>query len=235
MQNKTKIATTSGLSIMMFASLMAPSMQTANAGIGDLCDNLFGLDTWDSNFVSDPDTGDFIFVFKCFIPDVNCLDNDAIPANDAEDVPKKSMSSTTCNGFLFATYSNLAEAIATDSVPAEWNALGADCFVAGGSVEVKGSKSQGATVIECPSEAFGSFFVAVGFVEVLETRANPGQGHKEGTVYKPTSCVLYKNEGAEGLVPGRTYDHDSMAATPEIPFSTGLTDPLPVTVVGPGC
>jgi len=236
MQNKTKIATTSGLSIMMFAALMAPSMQTANAGI-DLCDEFFfGASTWDDIFITDPDTGDFIWIFKCYIPDVDCEDNDADEGNSQEDVPKKSTSSTICIGFAFAAISNLPEVMATDSVPAEWDAIDADCVPSGGSVEVKGSKGKGATVLECPSAAFGGFYVAAGFVPFVETRENPGKGHAE-PVYKPTSCVLFKNEGAEGFVPGRTYDHDSDggAVTPEIPFSTGLTDPLPVTVVGEGC
>ena len=82
---------------------------------------------------------------------------------------------------------------------------------------------------------FGALFI----VQVLDTRESPGslKGNQEIAKFKPTSCELFKNEGAEGFVPDATFENGFLNDVPVVatvtPFSTGLTDQLPVTVVDP--
>lgn len=237
MTNITKIAATSAISLMMVAALYATTAQTTYAGNGeDICTFILGSPfvTFDTSSVLDPDTGDFIDVWKCYNPDVDCPDNDAIPSSDTEEVPKKSALPTRCFGFGFIMGTNNPDAVLTDSVPAEWNAGAITELFGSCDKVVKGNSGKGATVLTCTPEEFdppSGFYVVAGTVVDITTRESPsGKGF-----YKPTSCILYKNEGVEGFVPGETWDHDNDAGTEEVPFTTGLTDPVPVTVVGAGC
>jgi len=232
-----KIISTSivaGISLMLFASIFSV-MPTSSAST-DLCFDIFGTSIFDSNFVFDSDTGDFIMVFKCFIPDVDCVVNDPNP-NGFEEVPKKSTISSTCNGFGVVMFTSVDDAVLTDSVPAEWDAIGFSNLVGLCTEEVKGKNQQGATVYTCtPVLGIAAFSVAL-----LETRESPGSGKGNQSIdkFKPTECILFKNDGAEGFVPDATFTNgvlnDVPVAAPGTPFSTGLTEKIQVTVVGPSC
>ena len=232
-------STVAGISLMLFASIFS-AMPTSSAS-ADPCEVEFGggVIVFDSKHVLDTDTGDWITVYKCYMPSIDCTNNDPNPANNIEEVPKKSDQSSTCVGFGVIMFTNADNAVLTDSVPAEWDTIGFTDVSGTCTEEVKGNNQQGATVYTCDEDSgFAAFSVAF-----LETRESPSNGKNENNPkpdkYKPTSCEIYKNEGAEGFVLDATFtngwlDGNQIIDT-ETPFSTGLTDQLPVTVVGPGC
>ncbi len=235
-------STVAGISLMLFASIFS-AVPTTSAS-ADVCNFVFGgsVSTFDQNFVFDSDTGDFISVFKCFEPDIDCSVNDAIPGNNIEEVPKKSTVSSTCDGFGVIMLTNVEGAVLTDSVPAEWDVNG---FADGSGTcieDVKGKNSQGATVYTCtavPDGGLADFWAAFA-VSTLDTRESPSKGKgnpDKPDKFKPTSCEpLFKNDGAEGFVPDDTFTNGNLNDVPVVatvtPFSTGLTDKIEVTVDG---
>ena len=236
-------STVAGISLMLFASIFS-AMPTTNASEDPCVTTFFGSPVWDSNHVFDSDTGEWIDVYKCYIPDVDCLENDP-NANSIEEVPKKSDQSSICIGFAVIMLTNVPDATLTDSLPAEWDALGFIDISGSCTEEVKGKNAQGATVYTCNAVVNGDLapYWAAFVVDPIETRASPSNdknpNQEKPDKYKPTSCELYKNEGVEGFVLDGTFTNGflngvQIIAT-ETPFSTGLTDQLPVTVVGPGC
>jgi len=236
-------STVAGISLMLFASIFS-AVPTTSAS-EDTCSEVFGgsVSTFDQNFVFDSDTGDFISVFKCFEPNIDCSVNDPNPANSVEEVPKKSATSSTCDGFGVIMLTNVEGAVLTDSVPAEWDANGFANGSGSCTEDVKGKNSQGATVYTCTAVPDGGLapFWAAFAVSTLDTRESPSNSknpnHDKPDKYKPTSCEpLFKNEGAEGFVPDDTFmngfvNSDLIVAT-VTPFSTGLTDKIEVTVDG---
>jgi len=85
-------------------------------------------------------------------------------------------------------------AVITDVVPAEWTVTGVmdDIDNAQCSVSLKGKSGKSATGIDCGAQTDITIMVW------LETRPSPGKGHKEGTVFKPTTCDpdFVVNDGA---------------------------------------
>jgi hypothetical protein len=238
-------STVAGISLMLFASVFSV-MPSSHASVPQ-CGQFFMeyTEEFDSNSVYDSDANDYINVVKCLKVSADCAENDAIAANNNEDVPKKSTLPTECSGFGVFMTSNSPDAILTDSVPAEWVAGGFYDVSGTCADEIKGNNDQGATVYTCTaSDLGGGLYYAAFVVDELTTKPSPsnGKGNPENPKddkYKPTSCELYKNEGAEGFVPDRTFSNGwlnglQIIAT-ETPFSTGLTDPVEVNVVGPGC
>lgn len=233
-------STVAGISLMLFASIFS-AIPTSNAS-EDPCVTVFFASVWDSKFVFDSDTGDFIDVYKCYIPDVDCLDNDP-NENGVEEVPKKSDQSSTCIGFAVIMLTNVPDATLTDSLPAEWNALDFVDFSGSCTEEVKGKNAQGATVYTCDAIVNGGIapYWAAFIVDPIETRASPSNdknpNHDKPDKYKPTSCEpLFKNDGAEGFVPDDTFMNGNLNGVSIVatvtPFSTGLTDKIEVTVDG---
>ena len=235
-------STVAGISLMLFASIFS-AIPTSSAS-SDPCEIIFGADVaiFDSNSVFDSDTGEFISVFKCFESDIDCSVNDPNPVNSVEEVPKKSATSSTCDGFGVIMLTNVEGAVLTDSVPAEWDVNGFADGSGSCTEDVKGKNSQGATVYTCTAVAGGlAPFWAAFAVSTLDTRESPSNNknpnHEKPDKYKPTSCEpLFKNEGAEGFVPDDTFmngfvNSDLIVAT-VTPFSTGLTDKIEVTVDG---
>jgi len=233
-------STVAGISLMLFASIFS-AMPTSSASNGNPCEIFFGLPVFDSNHVFDSDTNEFIDVYKCYMPNVDCLIGDP-NGNGIEEVLKKSNVSSTCLGFGVIMLTNVSGAVLTDSVPAEWDTNGfAD--LSGSCTEVVKGNGKGATVYTCNAAALGGLapFWGAFFVTTLDTRESPSNDKNPNFTkpdkFKPTSCEqLFKNEGAEGFVPDDTFANGVLNGVPivltETPYSTGLTDKIEVTVVG---
>jgi len=86
------------------------------------------------------------------------------------------------------------EAVITDVIPAEWTVTGImdDIDNKQCSFLLKGKSGKSATGIDCGAQTDITIMVW------LETRPSPGKGHKEGTVFKPTTCdpEFVVNDGA---------------------------------------
>jgi len=226
-------ATVTGISLILFASIFSAIPTSSASLVISICEENFeGSVIFDSNSVNDSDTGDFIQVFKCIIPNVDCIDNDPFP-NSIEEVPKNFPISSTCLGFGVVMITNVG-AVLTDSVPAEWEVIGFSSDI-GICNSVEKGNGKGATVIKCEPNAGLTAFS----VEFLETRESPGsgKGNQSNDRFKPTSCEqLFKNDGAEGSLPDATFTNgflnDDEIIDTVTPFSTGLTDKIEVTVAG---
>jgi hypothetical protein len=133
------------------------------------------------------------------------LDTVLVKCFDAEDpcfadgIPVKDEDPTQCSFAVIGANSFGETFIINDAIPAEWSLIGfeeiSSCDEGPANKGKKADKS--ATLVECVAEP-GEFS---GFYATVETRESPGKGHKEGTVYKPTSCGNFNlNNGAVMLL-----------------------------------
>jgi len=207
-----------------------------------ICEDTFGGD-WaahNSTLTEDTQSDDFIYVLKCLDTTDPCLD-------PGQGVELKHSASTTCNGFGSVMFSNVVNSTMKDALPAEWTVdtsndvtflFGDNCTVEG----KKGMKARGATVFECDGAdlSTGLFGAAVQVSDIM-TVASPSNGKRNScdgeNIFKPTSFVLFANEGVQGTVftpqeevrqidntPGDLFDDD---------FSDffAMTEALPAAVV----
>ena len=223
-----KVAGVSLLSFVMMFAAAAPSMNTAYGGTLDfdeICVDFTG--TLFPNGIGSTDDSTF-FVVKCF--------NAADPCFDPG-VPIKATGTTTCAFVVIAQ--GASEIILADAVNAEWQVIGSlDLTQTCDEPAPANGKDNGksATLIHCSgSNNHGIMIVA-------ETRPSPGKGHKDPitrepiTVFKPTSCDLSLNEGAqviaaEGGEPILVDDGFGNL----VPLVLGESPPLPVPVDDEEC
>jgi len=249
-----KFLAISGIAAMMVFALSASSMsQNTYASGPDICDRL-GSDNWnvvDAQSVTDTEAPfDTITVWKCKnTTDLNCwadTDDDGVFEPDTDDasvgkiVPKKAEVRTFCKNTtgVIMTSSTDANAVVTDTIPAEWFLGQDDITTVAGMCAVSdphGNKNKGAIDILCTTQVFDGGFVAAFTIDIMETRESPSAGKGNPNKldkWKPTGCGLDLNSGAEGFVPERTYDHDSNGGTDEVPFATPQTASVPIQVAG---
>jgi len=224
-----KIAGVSLLSFVMMFAAAAPSMNTAYAGVFDadaFCLGAFGALA--PNGVGDSDGATWLAA-KCFDASQPCFD---------PGVPLKATVPTTCV-FIVVGLSPTTEIILDDAVNAEWKVTGH--FDATGTCDdpaPANGKDNGksATVIHCSGGNLHGILIEV------ETRPSPGGGHKDPitkeriTVFKPTSCDLSLNEGAqviEALNGEPVLVDDGFGNL--VPNVLGESPPLPVPVDDESC
>lgn len=167
---------------------------------------------------------------KCFDAENSCF---------ADGVPVKSNDPTTCSFAVIAANSYGDTLIVQDTLPAEWkinigfpintsvcNGMNAN----DGTPDNQGKKGdRSATKIEC----VGPVGEYVGFIVDVQTRESPGKGHKEGVVYKPTSCGTFElNSGAVLLLGDELGDPVLEEGEPIV---LAETDPLELEAVGEVC
>jgi hypothetical protein len=205
------------------------------------CIETFGNDWRSHNSTRTDDTlsDDYVYVLKCLDTTDPCL-------NEQQGVELKDNSPTTCNGFGSIMYSNVETSILKDSLPAEWFVsqtnveflIGEECTVDG----KKGNKQRGATVMQCNAADLGEgLYGAAIQVSDIETVQSPSNGKRNSCdgelVYKPTSFVLYANEGVQGYVLTELDEVRQIDLTPgddqDDVFADffAITEALPVVVV----
>ena len=225
------IAGVSLLSFVMMFATAAPSMNTAYGGPGfdanEFCSTNFGA--FAPNGVGSSDFTTFIAV-KCFDASLPCFN---------PGVPLKATDPTPCVFVVVGL--GAGEIILADAVNAEWEVTGHidpagtcdDPAPANGK-----DNGKSATLIHCSG---GTSHVIL--IEV-ETRPSPGGGHKDPitkeriTVFKPTSCDLSLNEGAqviEALNGEPVLVDDGQGIGILVPNVLGESPPLPVPVDDESC
>jgi len=224
-----KVAGVSLLSFVMMFAAAAPSMNTAYGGPAFDAD-AFCLDAFGAlapNGVGSSDGATFIAA-KCFDATQPCFN---------PGVPLKATDPTTCVFIVVGL--GAGEIILADAVNAEWKVTGH--FDASGTCDdpaPANGKDNGksATVIHCSGDTGHVILIEA------ETRPSPGGGHKDPitrepiTVFKPTSCDLSLNEGAqviEALLGEPVLVDDGLGNL--VPNVLGESPPLPVPVVGEEC
>lgn len=241
-----KVLAISGIAAMMVFALSATSLsQNAYAGNGNPCSNNLGDESWsvfDVETVTDTEAPfDSVIVWKCVSEDIECFadDGDGTPELGGDDdsvgtvVPKKATTRTFCVNTTGAVMKSTDDsaAILADTLPAEWELLDITDHLGNCEVEVKNA-GKSATKIRCTTEPVNGDFFAAFTIDLMETRESPGSGKGNQSIdkFKPTGCFLDLNSGAEGFVPGRTFDNDLDVLTAEIPFATDATDSVPIDV-----
>ena len=178
------------------------------------------------------------------------LDTVLVKCFDAEDpcfadgVPVKSNDPTTCSFAVIAANSFGDTMIVQDTLPSEWEidigfGIGSSICVGinanSGTPDNQGKKGdKSATKIECVGPQ-GEF---VGFIVDVQTRESPGKGHKEGTVYKPTSCGTFELNSGATLILGDELGDPVLEEVEEgvfEPIVLAETDPLELEAVGEVC
>ena len=208
--------------VMMFAAI-APTMNSAYAGdrASSFCQESFGED-WVG--IGDFDEG--LSLVKCVNLNDPCFTG----------VPVKSDGPTTCT--IAVAYLNLTgeNVILKDAIPAEWGAevqIGADglpiasenCF---NSLEQanKGKKEdKSATLLTCDASSIP--FLEGLFIEIT-TRESPS-----GKFFKPTSCELFANSGAQLILADAL--GEPVLGADDLPIVLLETGPLEVQVTGEEC
>jgi len=219
--------------VMMFAAI-APTMNSAYAGTkaSDFCQESFGV-----GWVGIGDFDEDLSLVKCVNLDDPCFTG----------VPVKSDGPTTCT--IAVAYLNLTgeNVILKDAIPAEWGAevqldavgdpiASFNCI---DSLEQanKGKKAdKSATLLTCDASSIP--FLEGLFIEIT-TRESPGslKGNQETAKFKPTSCELFANSGAQLIAADGEgnpilVDDDKGGLIPLVLLETG---PLQVPVTGEEC
>ncbi len=220
--------------VMMFAAI-APSMNNAYAGtiIADFCMN------FDENGPSWTGIGvveDDIILVKCF---------DTLDPCFAEGVPVKSDEPTTCTILVLLLNNSGQNVILKDAIPAEWSVEvrllpdgtpdasdNCDENLAQANQGKKADKS--ATLFTCDATSAGGFFFQGAFLDIT-TRESPGslKGNQEIAKFKPTSCELFANSGAQVILADDL--GEPVLDDQGQPIVLAETGPLLVPVVGEEC
>ena len=211
--------------VMMFAAI-APSMNSAYAGdrASELCQSLSGL-----GWVGVGDFDDGISLVKCFNLNDPCF---------AEGVPVKSNEPTTCEFIIFYTNTTVQNVILKDAIPAEWSAeigfrgasLGCIDNLEQANKNQKADKS--ATLLTCDATDFAGIN---GAHIVITTRESPGslKGNQETAKFKPTSCELFANSGAQLILADDL--GEPVLDDLDQPIVLAETGPIQVPVIGEEC
>ncbi|GEM_PF-3637449 len=210
--------------VMMFAAI-APTMNSAYAGdpVSSFCQSLSGPGWVGVGVVGD------ITLAKCFNLNDPCF---------AQGVPVKSDGPTTCEFVIFYINTTGENVILKDAIPAEWSAefgfrgtsLGCLDNLEQANKNQKADKS--ATLLTCDATDFGGIN---GAHIVITTRESPGslKGNQEIAKFKPTSCELFANSGAQLILAddlGEPVLDDNGQ-----PIVLAETGPLEVPVIGEEC
>ncbi len=219
--------------VMMFAAI-APTMNSAYAGsLGSVfCQVALG-----PGWVGIVDFDDGISLAKCFNLNDPCF---------AEGVPVKSSEPTTCVIAIVAQNLTGQNVILKDAIPAEWNAevqinqgLPNATFNCDDNLDQanKGKKAdKSATLLTCDATPLS--FVQGAVLEIT-TRESPGsgKGNQEILKFKPTSCELFANSGAQLIAADDEGNpilvDDGLGGL--IPLVLLETGPLVVPVTGEEC
>jgi len=211
--------------VMMFAAI-APTMNSAYAGsqASGFCQSLLGPG-WVG--IGDFDAG--ISLAKCFNLNDPCF---------AQGVPVKSNGPTTCEFVIFYINTTGENVILKDAIPAEWSAefgfLGASlgCLDNLEQANKNQKADKSATLLTCDATDFGGIN---GAHIVITTRESPGslKGNQEIAKFKPTSCELFANSGAQ-LILADALGEPVLDANDQ-PIVLLETGPLEVQVTGEEC
>jgi len=118
------------------------------------------------------------------------------------------------------------EAQVDDTVPAEFEVTGLAATNGEAVFFLKGKSGKSATRIEWAVPA-GENTLTV----TMQTRPSPGKGHKEGTVFKPTSCgLLPLNDGATAF---EVDENGDLVLVEVVDPDTGEITLQRVVIVGP--
>jgi len=209
--------------VMMFAAI-APTMNTAYAGdrASDFCQSFAG-----PGWVGIGDFDEGLSLAKCFNLNDPCF---------AEGVPVKSDVPTTCT--IVVVYLNLTgqNVILKDAIPAEWNVSSDDaslnCEIKLFSANKGKKEDKSATLLTCDASSNPGF---EGIVLQITTRESPGslKGNQETAKFKPTSCELFANSGAQ-LIAADELGEPVLDANDQ-PIVLLETGPLQVPVTGEEC
>ncbi len=198
-----------------------------------ICEDEFGAgwEAHDFDLTEDTQSDDFIYVLKCIDSIDPCLD-------DQQGVELKDDEKTTCSGFGAIMFSNVATSTMKDALNAEWEVdivnnvnffFGDNC-----TAEKKGKKQQGATVFECDGADLGNglFGAAVQVTDIM-TVESPSKGKRNSCdgapAFKPTSFVLFANEGVQGTVLTPLGEIRQIDDTPGIPDDFEFSDFVAMT------
>ena len=217
--------------VMMFAAI-APTMNSASAGsqTRNFCETTFGVGWFG---LGDFDEG--LSLAKCFNVNNPCF---------ADGVPIKSDGPTTCVFAIAAENLTGQKVILKDTIPAEWNAEvqiegffgipnasdNCDDNLAPANKNQKANKS--ATKLTCDATASN---VLQGAVLEITTRESPGsgKGNQEILKFKPTSCDLFANSGAQLILANEL--GEPVLGADDQPIVLLETGPLEVQVTGEEC
>jgi len=209
--------------VMMFAAI-APTMNSAYAGdrASSFCEANFGV-----GWVGIGDFDDDLTLVKCINLDDPCF---------AQGVPVKSDGPTTCT--IAVAYLNLTgeNVILKDAIPAEWGAevqldvngfpiASENCFDSLEQANKGKKEDKSATLLTCDASSIPS--VEGLFIEIT-TRESPS-----GKFFKPTSCELFANSGAQ-LILANALGEPVLGADDQ-PIVLLETGPLEVPVTGEEC
>ena len=208
--------------VMMFAAI-APTMNSAYAGdrASDFCQSFIG-----PGWVGIGDFDEGISLAKCFNLNDPCFTG----------VPVKSDGPTTCT--ILVLYLNLTgeNVILKDAIPAEWNAsddgASPNCSEKLSSANKGKKEDKSATLLTCDASS-EAFFEGI-FLQIT-TRESPGslKGNQETAKFKPTSCELFANSGAQ-LILADELGEPVLDANDQ-PIVLLETGPLQVPVTGEEC
>jgi hypothetical protein len=215
--------------VMMFASI-APTMNSAYAGdpASSFCQSALG-----PNWVGIADFDVGISLAKCFNLDDPCF---------AEGVPVKSDGPTTCVIAIVALNLTGQNVILKDAIPAEWGVevqlvqgLPNATFNCDDNLDQanKGKKAdKSATLLTCDATTLA--FVQGAVLEIT-TRESQGslKGNQEIAKFKPTSCELFANSGAQLILADAL--GEPVLDDLDQPIVLAETGPLEVLVIGEEC
>jgi hypothetical protein len=208
--------------VMMFAAI-APSMNNAYAGLTIVEFCMLAGPTWTGIGVVE----DGIILAKCF---------DSLDPCFAEGVPVKSDGPTTCTILVLVNNQTGQNVILKDTIPAEWNvSTGLATGVCDDNLTQanKGKKAdKSATLFTCDATTSNSNQGA--FLDIT-TRESPGslKGNQETAKFKPTSCELFANSGAQLILADEL--GEPVLDDNDQPIVLAETGPLLVPVVGEEC
>ncbi len=210
--------------VMMFAAI-APSMNNAYAGdpVSSFCQSLSGPGWVGVGVVGE------ITLAKCFNLNDPCF---------AQGVPVKANGPTTCEFLIFYINTTGENVILKDSIPAEWSAEIGFRGASPGCLDNleqanKGKKAdKSATLLTCDATDFAGIN---GAHIVITTRESPGslKGNQETAKFKPTSCELFANSGAQLILADEL--GEPVLDDLDQPIVLAETGPLEVPVIGDEC